>query len=92
MIDIDQVSLVSSAAALIVELPGGTGSVTLVNTGANPVYVGISNGVTKTNGFELTSSGPPVVFPTYESSKPQALWAVSATGVSTIGFIVSDAH
>lgn len=87
-----QVSLLSTAASLVVEIPGGTGQVTLINTGSNPVYVGLSNTVTKTNGFELVASGPPVSFPTFESSLSQGLWAVSATGASTIGFIVSNAH
>jgi len=92
VIDINQIALSTAASTRITPIPGGTGSVTLVNTGTNPVYIGLSSAVTITNGFSLAASSPPVVFPTFDSSKPQVLWAISKTGASSIGFIVSNAH
>lgn len=92
MIDILQKGLSTSASTNIIPIPGGTGSVTVTNNGANPIYLGLSSTVSTTNGFKIAASAPPVVFPTFDSSKPQVLWGISGTGASSVGVIISNAH
>jgi hypothetical protein len=82
---------VSGSATLLHALPPGPCTVLLSNAGtATPVYVGLGTALTTSNGFAVPSGVTPVVVPVYAGAGGSSLYAITAGGLATVGWVVSQ--
>jgi hypothetical protein len=80
-----------ATAARLCPIPPGPASLLLSNLGtASPVYVGAGTNLSTTNGFPVPSGVVPVVIPLYAGGQAQTLYAVTASGAASIGWIVTS--
>lgn len=84
---------VGTAAAELVVVPAGPGSVTLSVAAASTVivYVGTSSSVSSTNGFPIVGGQLPVTVPLLASSSPTTLWAIASAAATPVGVLLSNA-
>lgn len=87
MINTYQVSVGTSAVKLL-DVPAGTNSVILTNTGTAAVAVGTSNAVLATNGGVIPVNGT-VALPGFPSSSKVTLWGIAAGGANPVGIFIS---
>jgi hypothetical protein len=82
---------VTGTAAILVTVPPGTGSVTIINNqGTNTIAIGTTSGVTTSNGGILPANGS-ITFPGYPTSSATTLWAVANTGSNVVSVVLSTA-
>lgn len=91
MISAGTVAVSSSVAKTsFFTVPPGPATLLLANAGTVPVFVGAGTGVTTANGFPVQNGvTAPVVVPIYAGNPGQTWAAVTATGTSTLSWMIS---
>lgn len=91
MLTSGQVTASGSASTLCL-VPPGPCTVILANSGTATAWVGFLTGggtQTASNSFPLSTSGYPVSFPGYAGGHGGTLSVITASGSTSVGFIVS---
>jgi hypothetical protein len=90
-----QGTAVAGSATYLTTLPAGPCCLLLSNAGtASPVYIGQSGGTAGTttgNGFPVPAGQVPVAIPGYLGAGPARLYAITASGQASIGWLLSTA-
>ena len=80
-----------ATASRLCGVPPGPATLLLSNAGtASPVYVGMGTGVTTANGFPVPSGVVPVVIPLYAGSAGGSLYAATASGSASVGWLITS--
>jgi hypothetical protein len=89
-LDILPVTVISTAATMIVNLPPGPASV-YVSTGGGtvPIWLGLGTALSSANGLYLPGGGLPFTFPRYQGDGTEGLYAISASGTVTATIMIA---
>ena len=80
---------VSTAPVALCVVPPGPCSVTLTNASGVDAYVGPGSAVSSANGFAIPGNSVIPAFENYAGAGEEALWAVTASGTATVGYLIT---
>jgi hypothetical protein len=81
---------VNTTAVVLITVPPGVTSITIAN-GAQPLAVGVNNGVTLTNGGLVPANGS-ITIPGYATSSATTLWGISNSTGTTASLFLTTAR